>query len=203
MQNQAGLPKRIAVADPNPRKHKSNDMRGQFQQPCKIGLAGQFQARIIAECGNNRLVVLGNLVHVGNQIQTIENCNRKVIMGPTSLTVRKDRKSLEIAFGDEEIYELSAEILRVLSPSAEVQGHSPEQRKTIGGKRDVGIMSMEPVGNYAVRITFDDMHDTGIFTWAYFRELGQNLEARWAEYLTELEDKGMSREPAAPSRTIP
>ncbi len=116
-------------------------------------------------------------------------------MHPTKLTVRKDRKSLEIAFGEEEIYELSAEILRVLSPSAEVQGHSPEQRKTISGKRNVEIMKMEPVGNYAVRIIFDDMHETGIFTWAYFRELGQNLDGKWNSYLAELEEKGYSREP--------
>lgn len=117
-------------------------------------------------------------------------------MQPTKLTVRKDRKSLEVAFGEGETYELSAEILRVLSPSAEVQGHSPEQRKTIGGKRGVGIMQMVPIGNYAVRITFDDMHDTGIFTWKYFRELGQNREEKWGEYLSELEEKGMSRDPA-------
>lgn len=116
-------------------------------------------------------------------------------MHPTKLTVRKDRKSLEIAFGDEETYELSAEFLRVLSPSAEVQGHSPEQRKTISGKRDVEIMQMEPVGNYAVRIIFDDMHETGIFTWAYFRELGQNKEEKWSNYLAELSEKGYSREP--------
>lgn len=116
-------------------------------------------------------------------------------MQPTQLTVRKDRKSLQIAFGEDESYELSAEILRVLSPSAEVQGHSPEQRKTVGGKRDVGIMSMEPVGNYAVRISFDDMHETGIFTWKYFRELGQHKDEKWQDYLKELEEKGMKREP--------
>jgi len=114
-------------------------------------------------------------------------------MQPTKLTVRKDKKSLEIAFSESETYELTAEMLRVLSPSAEVQGHSPEQRKTIGGKQNVEIMKMEPVGNYAVRITFDDMHDTGIFSWAYFRELGENKEERWAEHLAELKEKGMAR----------
>lgn len=114
-------------------------------------------------------------------------------MQPTKLTVRKDKKTLEIAFSESEIYELSAEMLRVLSPSAEVQGHSPEQRKTIGGKQNVEIMKMEPVGNYAVRITFDDMHDTGIFSWAYFQELGQNKEERWAQHLSELAEKGMAR----------
>jgi len=119
-------------------------------------------------------------------------------MHPTKLTVRKDRKSLEIAFGETETYEMTAEILRVMSPSAEVQGHSPEQRKTVGGKRDVGIMQMEPVGNYAVRITFDDMHNTGIFSWKFFRDLGQNQEEKWNEYLAELEEKGLTREPAKP-----
>jgi len=114
-------------------------------------------------------------------------------MQPTKLTVRKDRKSLEITFEEGEAYELTAEILRVLSPSAEVQGHSPEQRKTIGGKRNVEIMQMEPVGNYAVRITFDDMHNTGIFSWKYFQELGQNYDQKWADYLAELEEKGMTR----------
>ncbi len=100
---------------------------------------------------------------------------------------------MEISFGENENYELSAEILRVLSPSAEVQGHSPEQRKTIGGKQDVQIMQMEPVGNYAVRITFDDMHSTGIFSWSYFRELGQNLDQKWADYLADLDEKGLTR----------
>ena len=114
-------------------------------------------------------------------------------MQPTKLVVRKDRKSLEVAFGEAEVYELPAELLRVLSPSAEVQGHSPEQRKTIGGKREVQIMQMEKVGQYAVRITFDDMHSTGIFSWDYFREMGSQLESKWADYLSELEAKGMSR----------
>ena len=124
-------------------------------------------------------------------------------MQPTKLTVRKDCKSLKIAFGETEVYELSAEILRVLSPSAEVQGHSPDQRKTIGGMRDVGIMQIEPVGNYAVRIIFEDMHDTGIYSWTYLKELGENLEEKWAEYLKELDEKGMTREPSAPIRRVP
>ena len=112
-------------------------------------------------------------------------------MNPTKLTVRKDRRSLEIAFG-EETYEITSEMLRVMSPSAEVQGHSPDQKITVGGKCNVEIMQMEPVGNYAIRITFDDMHNTGIFTWNYLKELGENAEEKWSEYLAELEDKGMS-----------
>jgi len=114
-------------------------------------------------------------------------------MHPQKLTVRKDKKSLEISFGENENYEISAEMLRVLSPSAEVQGHSPDQRKIVGGKKDVGIMKMEPVGNYAVRITFDDMHDTGIFSWAYFLELGKNKTELWENYLNELEGVGKTR----------
>lgn len=124
-------------------------------------------------------------------------------MHPSKLTVSKDRKTLLITFDGGKSYEFSAEILRVLSPSAEVQGHSPEQRKTIGGKRDVGIMQIDPVGNYAVRITFDDMHSTGIFSWSYFSELGENLEARWNEYLEELAELGMSRDPSAVVRRFP
>ncbi|HET6492471.1 MAG TPA: DUF971 domain-containing protein, partial [Burkholderiales bacterium] len=83
---------------------------------------------------------------------------------PTELRVSKDRRLLTVTFSGEGAFELPAEMLRVLSPSAEVQGHSPEQRVTVPGKRNVAIARIEPVGNYAVRIVFDDMHDTGIFT---------------------------------------
>ena len=112
---------------------------------------------------------------------------------PKELRVSKDKRSLTISFDDGEAFDLSAEYLRVTSPSAEVQGHSPAQRKTVPGKRAVEIMKMEPVGNYAVRITFTDLHDTGIFSWVYLRELGVEHAERWAAYLAELEEKGMSR----------
>lgn len=112
---------------------------------------------------------------------------------PTELRVSQDRKTLTVAFEGGTRHELPAEMLRVMSPSAEVQGHSPAQRKTIGGKKNVQIMQVEPVGNYAVRIVFDDMHSTGIFTWTYLDELGRAKEARWAAYLAELEEKGLSR----------
>ena len=112
---------------------------------------------------------------------------------PTELRVSKDRRMLTVSFRDGKRYELSAEMLRVLSPSAEVQGHSPEQRVTVSGKRDVAIGRIEPVGNYAVRIVFDDRHDTGIFTWTYLRELGEQREERWQSYLDELAGKGLSR----------
>src|SRR4051795_4514993 len=84
---------------------------------------------------------------------------------PKELRVSKDRKLLTVTFPGHQPFELPAELLRVASPSAEVQGHSPEQRVTVPGKRNVAILKIEPVGNYAVRITFDDFHDTGIFTW--------------------------------------
>lgn len=112
---------------------------------------------------------------------------------PTELRVSKDRKLLTITYPGHEPIELTAEMLRVLSPSAEVQGHSPEQRVTVPGKKNVAILKIEPVGNYAVRIAFDDMHDTGIFTWNYLRELGEEKEERWQGYLAELADKGLSR----------
>ena len=112
---------------------------------------------------------------------------------PKELRVSKDKRSLTISFDDGEAFTLSAEYLRVTSPSAEVQGHSPAQRKTVPGKRNVEIMKMEPVGNYAMRITFTDLHDTGIFSWVYLRELGVEHAERWAAYLAELEEKGMSR----------
>ena len=112
---------------------------------------------------------------------------------PKELRVSKDKRSLTTSFDDGDAFDLSAEYLRVTSPSAEVQGHSPAQRKTVPGKRSVEIMKMEPVGNYAVRITFTDLHDTGIFSWVYLRELGVEHAERWAAYLAELEEKGMSR----------
>jgi len=112
---------------------------------------------------------------------------------PSELRVAKDRRSLTITFEDGVSYTHPAEYLRVVSPSAEVQGHSPSQRQTVPGKRDVEIMKLEPVGNYAVRITFTDLHDTGIFSWAYLREIGEDYDARWAGYLKELEEKFLSR----------
>jgi DUF971 family protein len=113
---------------------------------------------------------------------------------PSELRVSKDRRLLTITFPGRGPVELPAEMLRVLSPSAEVQGHSPEQRVTVPGKREVTITRIDPVGNYAVRITFDDFHDTGIFTWTYLNELGEHKEARWQAYLDELAEKGLSRD---------
>lgn len=113
---------------------------------------------------------------------------------PKELRVSKDRRLLTVTFPDHQAFELPAELLRVLSPSAEVQGHSPEQRVTVPGKKNVAILKIEPVGNYAVRITFDDFHDTGIFTWNYLHTLGHEKDARWQGYLDELAEKGLSRD---------
>ena len=114
---------------------------------------------------------------------------------PEEIRLKKGGHTLIVTFDTGERFELSAELLRVLSPSAEVQGHSPEQRKTVPGKRMVAIRDVEPVGNYAVRLEFDDGHATGIFSWIYLLELGRNRDARWADYLGELADKGLSRDP--------
>jgi DUF971 family protein len=112
---------------------------------------------------------------------------------PTELRLRKDRKALIVTFDSGESFELQAEYLRVRSPSAEVQGHSPDERKTVAGKKNVAILEVNPIGNYAVRLVFDDLHSTGIFSWGYLRELGENREAYWQEYLDELAGKGLSR----------
>src|ERR1700720_4212564 len=105
---------------------------------------------------------------------------------PTELRLRKDRKTLTVAFDDGETFDLPAEYLRVCSPSAEVQGHSPSERRTVGGKQNVEILEVQPVGNYAVRLVFDDMHSTGIYSWDYFLDLGRHQDAYWRDYLDEL-----------------
>jgi len=113
---------------------------------------------------------------------------------PTELRISKDRKTLAVAFDNGERHELSAEYLRVCSPSAEVKGHAPSEKKTVPGKRLVEIIKIEPVGNYAVRIHFDDMHNSGIFSWSYLLDLGRDRPTHWGGYLEELEKKGLSRD---------
>ncbi|TBE23576.1 gamma-butyrobetaine hydroxylase-like domain-containing protein [Rhizobium ruizarguesonis] len=119
---------------------------------------------------------------------------------PSELRVSKDRQRLVVTFVDGQSFDLSAELLRVLSPSAEVQGHGPGQKVTVPGKRNVAIISMMPTGNYAVRIGFDDMHDTGIYTWTYLRELGERGDELFSAYEDELREKGMSRDTAEKPR---
>jgi len=115
---------------------------------------------------------------------------------PSELRLAKDRKALTVTFDTGDRVALDAEYLRVMSPSAEVQGHSPDERKTIPGKRYVAILEVNPIGNYAVRLVFDDMHSTGIYSWDYLLELGQGHERKWQSYLDELASKGLSRDPA-------
>ncbi|MFD2237283.1 gamma-butyrobetaine hydroxylase-like domain-containing protein [Aureimonas populi] len=112
---------------------------------------------------------------------------------PVEIRVSKDRRTLTLRWEEGPPEAFPAEMLRVLSPSAEVQGHSPEQRVTVGGKSAVEISDILPVGHYAIRILFDDGHDTGLFSWRYLAALAREREARWAEYLAELEAKGLSR----------
>ncbi|MGO6876148.1 gamma-butyrobetaine hydroxylase-like domain-containing protein [Rhizobium ruizarguesonis] len=119
---------------------------------------------------------------------------------PSELRVSKDRQRLVVTFDDGQSFDLSAELLRVLSPSAEVQGHGPGQKVTVPGKRNVAIISMMPTGNYAVRIGFDDMHNTGIYTWTYLRELGERGDELFSAYEDELREKGMSRDTAEKPR---
>jgi DUF971 family protein len=113
---------------------------------------------------------------------------------PTEIRLKKAEKRLEIDFEDGVTCSLPAEYLRVESPSAEVQGHGPSQKQLVPGKARVGISGLESVGNYAVRILFDDGHGTGIYSWAYLRTLGAEQETRWRTYLAALQSQGLSRE---------
>jgi DUF971 family protein len=114
---------------------------------------------------------------------------------PTEIRLRKEEKILEVDFDDGSCFALPAEFLRVESPSAEVQGHGPGQKTLVAGRRHVGIMGVEPVGNYAIRIKFDDLHDTGIFSWAYLYRLGREKDRIWQAYLDALAEHGLSRNP--------
>ncbi len=113
----------------------------------------------------------------------------------TAIKVRRAEKTLDISFDDGISYSLPAEYLRVESPSAEVQGHGPGQKVLVAGRRHVGIANVEPVGNYAIRIAFDDLHDTGIFSWRYLRQLGIEHGDRWQAYVRAMEAAGLSRDP--------
>ncbi|MBX3535186.1 MAG: DUF971 domain-containing protein [Xanthobacteraceae bacterium] len=121
---------------------------------------------------------------------------------PIEIRVLSNRSAIEVAFDDGSRFTLPAEYLRVESPSAEVQGHSPDQRQTVPGKRNVMILEVHPVGNYAVRLVFDDLHSTGIYTWSYLRELGREQESRFRRYLDELAAKGLSRDAGTPHKHV-
>jgi DUF971 family protein len=114
---------------------------------------------------------------------------------PTEIRLNRAERLLHVSFDSGECFALPAEYLRVESPSAEVQGHGPGQRVIVPGRRHVGIMRVEPVGNYAVRLVFDDLHDTGIYSWAYLHQLGLEQAERWAAYEQALAAGGQSRDP--------
>jgi DUF971 family protein len=114
---------------------------------------------------------------------------------PTEIRLKSADKALEVDFDDGQRFRFPAEFLRVESPSAEVMGHSPGQRVIVPGRRHVGILGIDPVGNYAIRIRFDDRHDTGIYTWSYLYELGEKQNERWQSYIAALTDRGLSRDP--------
>ena len=113
----------------------------------------------------------------------------------TDLAYLSAEKTLKVSFNTGEVFSIAAELLRVESPSAEVQGHFSGEKKTIAGRMHVGIISIEPVGNYAVKIVFDDLHDTGLYSWQYLYKLGRDQEQLWSGYLAALKEKGVSRDP--------
>jgi len=113
---------------------------------------------------------------------------------PTEIRLKRESKTLEVDFDDGTSFALPAEYLRVESPSAEVQGHHPSQKTIVPGKAEVEILRVEPVGHYAVRLGFDDMHETGIYAWDYLRELGEQGEEKMRAYVAALAEKGLSRE---------
>jgi len=114
---------------------------------------------------------------------------------PASITYNRGERQLRINFEDGTTFSLPAEYLRVESPSAEVQGHGAATKVLVPGKRLVSIRAIEPVGQYAIRIIFDDGHDTGLFSWNYLHELGQQQQARWSQYEQRLREQGLKRDP--------
>ena len=119
-------------------------------------------------------------------------------MQPSSIKYHKKTRTLELQYSDGQNAVLSAELLRVFSPSAEVRGHSEDQRVLQTGKKQVKIQSVDPIGNYAIRIEFDDGHDTGIYSWGYLKELVDRREEYWDQYLRDLELANASRLPHIP-----
>ncbi len=116
-------------------------------------------------------------------------------MPPLSIDYNRKTKELSLSFEDGQSFSIAAELLRVESPSAEVQGHGPGQKTLVAGRRHVGIIDIEPVGSYAVRLVFDDLHDTGLYTWATLYRMGRDQKQLWADYLAALDKAGLSREP--------
>ena len=120
----------------------------------------------------------------------------------TSIKYHKQTAELEVAFNDNTSAKLSAEFLRVHSPSAEVSGHHPSQAKLVTNKQDIKITAIEPVGNYAIKLTFSDGHDTGLYTWQYLHQSGQNYQQLWQDYLTKLKQAKKHRDPLIPIKPM-
>lgn len=114
---------------------------------------------------------------------------------PQEIRLKREEKVLEVDFDNGRTFRLPAELLRVESPSAEVQGHGPGQKTIVAGRRHVGIMEIETVGHYAIRIKFDDLHDTGIYSWDTLYDMGERQDELWRDYLDALEAQGLSRDP--------
>lgn len=119
---------------------------------------------------------------------------------PEALTVHGASRVLEVAYSDGKIFRIPFELLRVYSPSAEVQGHGPGQEVLQTGKRDVGITALEPVGNYAIKPFFSDGHESGLYTWEYLYQLGSQQDALWQQYLQRLQQAGLDRDTPMPSK---
>jgi DUF971 family protein len=139
---------------------------------------------------NQATIKLGNQGLFGKVLSRMTDKSRH---WPQELRLRDQGRSLRIAFDNGECFELTAEYLRVMSPSAEVQGHSAAERRLVAGKARVAIVKIDPVGNYAVRLSFDDSHNTGLYSWEYLYTLATEYRQKWAEYLAELAEKGMNR----------
>jgi DUF971 family protein len=122
---------------------------------------------------------------------------------PTNIKSRTKSRVLEVSFDDGSVFELPYEYLRVYSPSAEVRGHGPGQEQLQLGKHEVGLARIEPVGNYAVRLVFDDGHDTGLYTWAYLHELGRDRSQKWQNYLDRLRELGIPYPTVLPKKPAP
>ena len=117
------------------------------------------------------------------------------VRAPEAINYSQSRRILTISFPESDPVELSSELLRVLSPSAEVQGHGPGQEVLQTGKQGVSITDMQPIGHYAVQLSFDDGHSSGLYTWAYLAQLAENKDTLWADYLMKLARAGESRDP--------
>jgi DUF971 family protein len=113
---------------------------------------------------------------------------------PTALTVHQASRTLEVSFDDGRTFQIPFELMRVYSPSAEVQGHGPGQEVLQTGKRDVGIVEIEPVGNYAIKPVFSDGHESGLFSWTYLYDLGARQDELWQRYLARLAEAGVDRD---------